>query len=194
MIGSTAIDKFASSRAAAALALVWGFAEATLFFIVPDVLLTAVSCRALRPALRATVAAVAGALAGGAAMYAMGRAAPEAARMLLDHIPAISPDLISSVERQIGERGIVAVLLGPLRGTPYKIYAAEWGARGGSLMSFLLISVPARAVRFLLAAFAARAIAHFIKPLTGGRAKAELMILAIIWAAFYIFYFARFGW
>ena len=34
---------------------------------------------------------------------------------------------------------------------PYKIYAAEWGALGGGLAGFLLLSVPARVVRFLLA-------------------------------------------
>ena len=140
---------------------------------MPDLFLTVVASRALRPALRATLASLAGALAGGAAMYALGLTATETARALLDHIPAINAELISSVERQIGERGIIAVLLGPLRGTPYKIYAVEWGARRGSALSFLLISVPARAVRFLLAAIAARAIAHLIKPLTGGRAKIE---------------------
>jgi membrane protein YqaA with SNARE-associated domain len=190
----SALDDFASSRAALALAFAWGLAEATLFFIVPDVLLTLIACRALKPALRATIAALVGALAGGALMYAFGVREPHTARAFLDHIPAISQELITSVAAQIDESGLIAVLLGPIKGVPYKIFAVEWGARGGSFGGFLLISIPARYVRFVLAALAARGIARLIEPLTHRRAAIETLILAVIWVAFYGFYFSRFGW
>ena len=58
------LDEFVSSRAALTLAFAWGFLEATFFFIVPDVLLTLIACRMLRPALKASVAALTGALIG----------------------------------------------------------------------------------------------------------------------------------
>lgn len=187
------LDDFASSRAAVILAFAWGLAEATFFFIVPDVLLTLVACRALRPALKATVAALVGALAGGALMYAFGVHKAHTARVFLDHVPAISPALIADVARQISESGLLAVLLGPLKGIPYKIYAVQWGAQDGSFAAFLLISIPARYVRFFLASIAARAIARLLEPLTHHRAVIEVVILSIIWLAFYGFYFARFG-
>ncbi|MEK6321210.1 MAG: hypothetical protein AABN33_05950 [Acidobacteriota bacterium] len=192
--GRSPLDDFASSRAALALAFAWGLAEATFFFIVPDVLLTLIGCRALKPALKTSVAALVGALAGGALMYTFGAREPDPIRAFLDHVPAISPDLITRVTGQISEGGLLAVLLGPMKGIPYKIYAVEWGARGGSFLAFMLISVPARYIRFVLATIAARGIARLIEPLTQHRAGIETSILAVIWVAFYSFYFARFGW
>lgn len=190
----SALDDFTSSRAVLALAFAWGLAEATFFFIVPDVLLTLIACRALKPAMRATGAALLGALAGGSLMYAFGAREPDAAMAFLDQVPAISPPLITTVTAQINESGLQAVLLGPLKGIPYKIYAVQWGAQGGSFLAFLLISIPARLARFFLAAIAARALASLIEPLTQHRAAIELAILSIVWIAFYSFYFARFGW
>jgi membrane protein YqaA with SNARE-associated domain len=187
-------DRLASSRAALWVACAWGVAEATFFFFVPDVLLSLVACRALRPAIKASLMALVGAMVGGAVMYGFGMAAPDAARDFLNHIPAISPTLMTRVVGQIDERGLVAILIGPLKGIPYKIYAVEWGARGGSLVGFLLISIPARYVRFFLASLAARGIARILEPLTHHRAQVEFAILAVIWIAFYAFYFLRFGW
>src|SRR5436190_22841966 len=106
------LDDFAASRAVLTLALAWGLAEATFFFIVPDVLLTLIACRAVKPALKATVAALAGALAGGTIMYIFGARDAEAARTFLDHVPAIKPALIITVAGQISESGLVAVLIG----------------------------------------------------------------------------------
>jgi membrane protein YqaA with SNARE-associated domain len=190
----SALDAFISSRATLALAFAWGLAEATFFFIVPDVLLTLIACRTLRSAMKATATALLGALAGGALMYAFGSRDPDSARAFLDHVPAISPALITRVAAQISESGLVAVLLGPLRGIPYKIYAVEWGAQNRSLVALLLISIPARYVRFFLASVAARGIARLIEPLTHHRAAIEMVILAVIWMAFYCYYFAHFGW
>ncbi|MEW6207284.1 MAG: hypothetical protein AB1631_02890 [Acidobacteriota bacterium] len=190
----SALDRFIGSRAAHLAAFVWGLAEATFFFIVPDVLLSLLGCRSVRPAIRATAAALAGALAGGILMYSLGAAQPQTMRAFLDRVPAISSALIESVESQIDERGLRAVMTGPLKGIPYKIYAVEWGARRGSMLSFLLISVPARYTRFFLSAIAARGIAHLLRRWTKRRARVEMPILAIVWAGFYIFYFSRFGW
>src|SRR5438876_8872457 len=120
-IHTSSFDEIISSRAALVLAFAWGLAEATLFFIVPDVLLTLIACRALRPALKASIVALAGALAGGALMYALGTREPNSARIFLDYVPAISPALITSVAAQINESGLLAVMLGPLKGIPYKI-------------------------------------------------------------------------
>src|SRR5437868_1692315 len=69
----------ASSRRWAALA--WGYAEATLFFLVPDVLLSWVALRDPRAAGVACFWALAGALLGGATMYAWGAADPGTARV-----------------------------------------------------------------------------------------------------------------
>lgn len=194
MIHTSSLDDFVRSRAALVFVFAWGLAEATFFFIVPDVLLTLIACRGFRPALKASVAALIGALLGGAFMYAFGNRDPNFARIFLDHVPAIEPSLIRRVADQINESGLLAVMLGPLKGIPYKIYSVEWGARRGSFVAFVLISIPARYVRFFLAALVARLIARVIQPLTHRRAAIELAILVLVWIAFYSFYFTRFGW
>ena len=123
---TSSLDEFAASRAALTLAFGWGLAEATFFFIVPDVLLILIACRALtlRPVVKAKVAALVGAIAGGALMYSFGVREPQTARVFLDHVPTISPALIAEVERQTNESGLLAVLIGPVKGIPYRIRSA----------------------------------------------------------------------
>ena len=187
-------DQLVTGRAALATAFAWGLAEAIFFFIVPDVLLTLIATRSLRSPMKATMAALAGALVGGALVVVFAHASPDAARAFLLHIPGINAHLLERVAGQVDERGLLAVLIGPLKGIPYKIYAVEWGTRGGALFSFLLISIPARWLRFALAAVVTRVIVRLIEPLTHHRASIEWLLLAVIWTAFYTFYFARFGW
>jgi len=166
------------------VAFAWGFAEATFFFIVPDVCLTFIALANPKTAFQASFSALAAALAGGCVMYACGVWAPEAARSFLIRIPGIQGSLAGSVRSQLQTRGIVAILLGPLRGTPYKIYATEWGAVRRSFTGLLLISVPARYPRFLLSVLAAAALRGVVSPL----------VLGVAWLAFYGFYFWKFGW
>jgi hypothetical protein len=153
-------------------ALLWGFAEATIFFLVPDVLMT------FAGSYQASVAALAGALIGGIVMHRWGSKRPQAARHFLLRIPAIHERLIMDVQSQLAQRGLAAVFIGPLRGIPYKIYAVEWAARGGALGPFLLISIPARYLRFFLAT------------LVGSLLPAWILIL--FWILFYTWYFLRF--
>jgi membrane protein YqaA with SNARE-associated domain len=188
------IDRFVKSRMALVLAFIWGFSEAVFFFFVPDVLLTAIAARSMAAAIKASVAALAGALIGGAVMVVIAHTSPETARTLLLHIPGIHANLLERVAGQIEERQLVAVLLGPLKGIPYKIFAVEWGSRHGAMIPFLLISIPARYVRFAAAAGTANLIARVVAGITKRRAEREWVILGGVWVVFYGFYFWRFGW
>src|SRR4051812_20323932 len=62
----------ARSGVAAVVALGWGFAEATFFFVVPDVWIGLLTLFSWRAGLRAVYSAVMGALTGGAVMYRAG--------------------------------------------------------------------------------------------------------------------------
>jgi membrane protein YqaA with SNARE-associated domain len=188
------LDRFVHSSAAQVAAFSWRLAEATVFFIVPDVLLTVLSCRSIRIGSKAVVAATLGALAGGLVMYAAGSVAPDASRAFLVRVPAVHPQLVERVQSQLSEYDLTAVLIGPIQGVPYKIYAVEWGATRRSLPAFLLISIPARGIRFLAAVLLANVVARALSPLTRRRQQAEMAILAIGWTGFYAFYFHRFGW
>jgi hypothetical protein len=48
-----------------------------------------------------------------------------------------------------------AVFLGPIRTTPYKIYAALAPAAGVAVAPLLVVTVPARLLRFVIAAWVA---------------------------------------
>ncbi len=187
-------DRFPHGAGAQAVACVWGLAEATFFFIVPDVWLTVLGCRSIRAGLKAALAALLGALAGGLVMYSAGRTAPASTRAFVERVPGIQLGLIQKVEADLTERGLAAVLLGPLRGVPYKIFAEEWGARRGSWPAFLAVSIPARGTRFGVGVLLAGIVARLIAPWTQRRARTEMMILAACWIAFYSIYFAKLGW
>lgn len=156
--------------------------------------LLVLACRGLRPALKASVAALLGALLGGILMFVCAAQRPDVMQRYLLRVPAIDAELLMQVQQQVETRGLASVLSGPLAGIPYKIYAVVLGAAGGDWLRFLLISIPARYTRFLLSALAARGLMRLLQRWTACRVEFELTILAALWLEFYCFYFNRFGW
>lgn len=169
------------------IAAAWGFAEATVFFLVPDVILSAIAIADWRLALWGCLAATLGAMAGGILMHRAGRRDDGRLRALFLRIPGIGPAMLDRVARQVASQGFLAVLLGPLSGTPYKLYAAEAGRRRLSLAGLMLITVPARLLRFLAVTLLAAWLSHGVAadlPL-----QARYAAWALAWAAFYAWYF-----
>jgi membrane protein YqaA with SNARE-associated domain len=171
-----------------AVAALWGFAEATLFFIVPDVWISLAALRDRRAGLLACLASVAGALAGGLVMYAWGSKDPEGAAGALAAVPAVSRRMIEQVRSSLSSTGFLSLFIGPLTGTPYKIYAVESGAVGASLPLFLLVSIPARGARFLLVALAASWASR--RPLGDWPLRRKRAAAIVLWVVFYAVYFA----
>lgn len=170
-----------------ALAALWGFAEATVFFIVPDVQLSWLALRSARTALLACLYALAGALVGGTAMWVWGSFDPQAARQLIASLPTIDTAMIASVHRQLADHGIESVFLGPLRGVPYKIYAVEAATVGYGLATFLAFSIPGRLIRFVLVTALAAAVARGLRERTSPRTLQWLHLAS--WTTFYAWFF-----
>jgi len=170
-----------------ALAALWGLAEATVFFIVPDALLTWIALRSYKRALTACVWALGGALLGGSTLWFIGSNDPEPARALFASLPGIDRGMIANVTSQVENEGLVALFIGPFIGTPYKLYAVEAGNLGIGLAAFLLVSVPARLMRFALAALLVGAVSHVLQK------RFQLSVLrgvhVVAWIAFYTWYF-----
>lgn len=169
------------------IAAAWGFAEATLFFLVPDVILSAIAIADWRLALWGCLAATGGAMAGGALMYHAGKRDDGRLRRLFLRIPGIGPAMLERVADQVGSRGFLAVLLGPLYGTPYKLYAAEAGRRHLSMAGLLLVTVPARLLRFVAVTLLAAWLAHAVAPAMPQDTKYAAW--AVAWTVFYGWYF-----
>lgn len=169
-------------------AFIWGLAEATLFFIVPDVLLTAVGLKNLKQGLLLCVYALAGALIGGLIIYYWGKYSPVNALATVEKVPAISTDLTHYVAIEMQDKGIWAILLGPLTGTPYKIYAAQAANTGISIWAFMLISIPARLLRFMLNTVLCHYLARIVN--RAGVTTPSLYLLLGGWVLFYSVYFS----
>ena len=169
------------------VAAVWGLAEATLFFFVPDIWLSISGRKKLRVGLTACHYCLAGALIGGCVLYVWGHYDLSGARSMVEKVPAVSPVMIDRVNEDLAHHGVWSVFLGPITGTPYKVYAAQAAAAGVGLWLFLLISIPARLLRFVLVTVTC----HYVMKFTGcsGRDKLSLFLIIVFWIIFYIFYF-----
>jgi membrane protein YqaA with SNARE-associated domain len=170
-------------------AALWGLAEATVFFIVPDVLLSWIALRyGARKAVGAAIVACGGALAGGALMYVWGAEDGEGARSFLDRIPAISSGMIVDAGEDLQRKGVAALFEGMVRGTPYKAYAVEAGIQTIGVLSFLAMSVPARLSRFLAIIAITSGVSAVLRRRISPNAAAAVVIG--LWVLFYALYFA----
>lgn len=169
------------------LAALWGFAEATLFFIVPDVLLSWLGLRDRRSAFVASGYALLGALLGGVLMYYWGVHDLPAVRNLLDMLPGIDVALLDASRRQLQEIGVLALFKGGFGGVPYKIYAIHAAAEGLALGVFLAVSVFARWLRFAVVMLATRWLVRALMP-QHTLFRQQFFLLAG-WAVFYAVYF-----
>ena len=165
----------------------WGFTEATLFFLVPDVLLSGIALERPRRALGACLIATATALLGGALMYAWGATDVAGAERAVIALPGIGHELVERVHAQLADRGLTALVVGATTGVPYKLYAVAWGAAGGSFALFLAASAVARCARFAAVTALAAGLRRSVLARASERACRVVHLGA--WSAFYAWYF-----
>lgn len=186
----SSLGKFLLSPGGIALSFAWGFAEATLFFIVPDVLLSLVAIFSLRRVWQHIAAAIAGAVAGGALIVLWAQTNPDSAVALVKKVPFVTERMFSRVDLSYQTRGIFAVYAGPLTGTPYKIYAVA-APRFVSPTSFLFATIPARGWRFVLVSLFSAACAGVLRKYWNASLRQLTRWHALAWMAFYAFYWTR---
>lgn len=145
----------------------WGAAEASFFFLVPDILLSLVALTAPRRVWGHLAAAMAGALLVGALMYQWSVNTPSA-RTSVAAVPRVSTSMFDQADKDLRTHGAWGAVFGPARGIPYKVYAVQAPRHAITLAAFVAASVPARLWRMLatVAVFAAIGIAlrKFGKP------------------------------
>lgn len=185
----------AATPAAAVVGLLWGFGEATLFFIVPDVLLGAIALFAPRAAPRALAFTLAGALAGGALTYGIAdRVSPSRSEAFLEGVPTVNERAIDRVEREMRDHGSRSIVYGPLRmGTPYKLYARAAAVEDESLGSFMLWSIPGRLERMLPVTLLAALVGFLARSRIARRPRTVLALYGALWLAVYVVYVVRVG-
>ena len=169
-----------------ALAFLWGFAEGTLFFILPDVPLSFVALFLPRRALLHMAAIVAGAVLAGAMMFSWSAHSPGAGAAVA-HVPAVSSAMFEHADRDFNQYGIWGPSLGPLRGIPYKVYAVEAPAHS-ALWPFLLVTIPARLWRLVVVWLGFAGTGALLRKL--GRAGLAPALHAVFWIVTYAIYWA----
>jgi membrane protein YqaA with SNARE-associated domain len=169
-------------------AAVWGMAEASFFFLVPDILLTAALLRrGLQTAvLLSVVAAICAALTG-IGMYLWGAHDLAAAQAAMLKVPAVGPDLLARVHRELGGAWPLHLVLGAVSGVPYKLYAVEAGARHVPLWLFVPVSFAARLARFVLTILLAMLGRVLLVRL--GKVEWIMPVWAMAWMLVYLVYF-----
>jgi membrane protein YqaA with SNARE-associated domain len=170
-----------------ALAFLWGFAEGTLFFILPDVPLSLAAMLRPRRALIHLAAIVAGALLAGVVMFSWASRGPTA-RQAVSRVPLVTPAMFDRAESDYRHDGIWAVSRGPLRGIPYKVYAVE-APQHFSLCSFLLTTIPARLWRLLLVWLGFAGAGVLLRKL--GRSSLAPLLHLSCWILVYVVYWAK---
>lgn len=176
----------------------WSLAEATIFFIVPDVLLTGLIAsdradtrRQLIFGTLRVIACVLGAVLGGWLLYEMAAADPQAARRLVLSVPFVGEPLMDRAEAMFPSGGLNAMVIGSLTGVPYKLFVVLAGEHHMPLSGFLLASVPARAVRFVIAS----AVAILLRLTLARRWPLgwRLGLVAAVWIVVYAAHWSSLG-
>jgi hypothetical protein len=176
-----------------AASFAWGLAEATLFFIVPDVIVGAVALVAPRKAVRAAGAAVAGAVAGGAVLFVWAQVSEPSVRAAIDGVPAVPARMFVEAGRALAENGGVVMLAAAFTGIPYKVWALEMIVRGWSLPSLAAWTIPARAVRLGLVAGVAALVGWLARRQIARRPWPALGVWLAFWVVVYVDYWTRVG-
>jgi len=171
-------------------AFLWGLGEATFFFVIPDVFFSFIAMLDWRSTWRHIVAALGGALVGGALLFHWSQADPAAAHAAVARVPFIAPQMFAKVNSGLEKMGLLAVLAGSISGLPYKLYAVE-APRISTLFAFLLATPPARAVRFILVWMVFGAVTAWLRTRFALSTRKLAYIHAMIWIASYAFYWGR---
>ena len=132
-------------------AFVWGLAEATIFFLPAEMLITWLALSGPWRALRAAVFALIGAVIGAGVLYAWGGRDPFSAMTLLSALPGLSPESMAAAEEALLEHGLAAVPAGVLSAATGKAHAIYAQALGIGLAPYLAVFAAVRALRLLLA-------------------------------------------
>ena len=182
----------ANSKWSLIIGFVWGFAEGTAFFVVPDVYLGLVALFHWKRGLWAMVAGIVGAMVGGSVMYSLAMRDISTINLFLERIPLINAEMISDIANKMQMDGLITMVNGPLRGIPYKIYAVQAGGQALPYLPFLIFTILARLERLLPVTLLAGALGKRFQKFIEQHASFVVVIYIVIWGIIYVLYYLRF--
>lgn len=176
------------------IAALWGFAEATLFFVVPDVLLAWIALRSgSRPAAAFALVAALGAALGGACIYAAVILDPALTRAAILSVPAVSDAMVAAAQSQAADGWFAAALRASVTGVPFKIYAMLAPAAGWDVLALALVTPVLRLPRFLAVAILFAGLGRAVRR-DDALPRWAAPMFAAGWTAFYVWYWTATPW
>lgn len=169
------------------VALAWGFAEATLFFVVPDVSVGWVALRRPRSAVGAWAASVAGALLGSAIMHRAVRAGWEPDPVFRS-LPGTHAGDLQRVRAGVERDPARAFVTGSFSGLPVKFYVAAAAQHDLPLRTTLVLVIANRAPRIGIFALALGAGGLAARSMRQPSRALSLLLYVSGWSVFYAWY------
>jgi hypothetical protein len=180
-----AIARRVSSRAALWVGAGWGFAEAMLFFIVPDVWLGFVALFAPRRMLPTLAAITLGAALGAVGLYLASIAFSDTMTSIIIALPGIVPADLEQVRAELAGQGAVAFLNGILVAQPVKLYIHASVLDGIGLVDVVAFTLLNRIERMLVFGLVMALIGWLARPLIARWPYPAALLYALAWIIFY---------
>jgi membrane protein YqaA with SNARE-associated domain len=167
------------------IGFLWGFVEATFFFIIPDLVLSWASLAGVRAGIKILGAILAGAVAGGVCMYAWALWRPDSARSAVAAVPFVRTRMFEKVQEDYRAHGVSGIFYTLGTGIPYKVYAVL-APPITSPVTFGFISLPARLERLALSWLIPTTLGLFLRRWI----RSHRRLTAALWLGFWIVTYA----
>lgn len=135
------------ARRAELIGFLWGVAEASLFFVVPDVWTGWIAIVAPRRAISVFLVTTLGAVLGALLLFLVAPWATDTLVAWFALVPGLLPGDLATAREQLATQGIVAFTASPLGGIPLKLYAFGAGLDGVGALPLVVGVVLNRLVR-----------------------------------------------
>jgi hypothetical protein len=194
------LPDLSGARGATISGFLWGLAEATVFFIVPDVLLCCWALKSARDAVTATLASVVGSMFGAMLLYAALIHDGDSYRFfqeIWEHLPGFKIKMAEVAAAHLRAAGAAGLTSGPASGIPYRVYVLEAWKLNLSLGDVLLCTPIARLERIVLAPVTVLALRFITDQLLAPRFRRIrwswmlATMIAVYWIVVYLWYWGR---
>jgi hypothetical protein len=167
------------------LGFLWGFAEGTLFFIVPDLVLSWASLASAKCGIKILGSILAGAVLAGLCMYMWAIWQPNAAHSAVASVPFVRARMFDKVQDDYRSHGVTGIFYTLGTGIPYKVYAVLAPPITTPGM-WALVSVLARLERVALSWLVPTFLGWFLKRWIRNHQR----LTAALWLAFWVVSYA----
>ena len=178
---------FSETRAAVALVAGWGFGEAIVIPVVPDVALYLLALGAPRRAALLFGTAAVAALAGTFVLCALATLAPAAVQSTVLSVPGVDRAMLDSARAAVASGDPLAMAqIGP--GTPLMVYTVAWVLAGGNPVALAAGALLNRVTRIGPGLLVAMAAGYLAPRWIRRHATLVIAVYAAAWIALYSVY------